>query len=61
MQLRMSSQFHILKQNVCRIDHLIDRLGKGGYDRKEFGSANKENNKKENVGIILPCEVRRAS
>ncbi|XP_063684111.1 uncharacterized protein LOC134818470 [Bolinopsis microptera] len=42
---------------IDRIDHLIDRLGKGGYDRKEFGSGNKENNKKENVGIILPCEA----
>ena len=42
----------------CRIDHLIDRLGKGGYDKHQFGSGNKENNKKENVGIMLPCEVR---
>ena len=43
----------------CRIDHLIDRLGKGGYDKHQFGSGNKENNKKENVGIMLPCEVGR--
>ena len=40
---------------------MIDRLGKGGYDKKEFGLGNKENRKNENVGIMLPCEVNITS
>ena len=39
---------------TSRIDHLIDRLGKGGYD-KYNAKAIKE--KEDNVGIMLPCEV----
>ncbi|KAL5268223.1 hypothetical protein ACHWQZ_G002175 [Mnemiopsis leidyi] len=42
---------------IDRIDHLIDRLGKGGYDKKQFGLGNKENRLNESVGIMLPCET----
>eukprot|EP00116_Pleurobrachia_bachei_P010353 sb/3470615/ len=38
---------------IERIDHLIDRLGKGQFDKKPFGKMEQ----KENVpGIMLPCE-----
>ena len=36
-----------------RIDHLIERLGKGSYDKPK--DSVKPNN--PDVGIILPCEV----
>ena len=38
-----------------RIDHLIERLGKGSYDKPK--DSVKPNN--PDVGIILPCEVSR--